>query len=180
MPAGMMRNFLILLLLSAGGCQSIGFLPAGASDTLASPSHVEAYTLGKIEDHPGLGGKMDGFAVTGTQKIEDISAQQLAVVVADTSSFSDKMPNADFSPIVGYRFYRQLEHGKGQVSVDVLLDFQNDLLMLVTRDNRVREYFRRILDSSPSRERLLDLTQQIFPMNTDIQSILAYPGTRGD
>jgi hypothetical protein len=179
MPAGMTRIILILLLLTAGGCQSLSFLPAGAGATLANPTHVEAYSLGTIDAHPGLGGKMDGFAVIGTQKIDDQSAKEIAAIAADPASYRDRMPGADFVPIVGYRFYRRLDSGRGQVSVDVLLDFQADLVMIVTRDNRVREYFRRIVNSAPSRQRLLDLTQQVFPMNTDVQSIPAYP-TTGD
>src|SRR5580700_11226986 len=55
------RIVAIFFLLSAAfwgtGCANPGFIPPDALTTLRSPSHVETYPTGTLDNHPGYGGK---------------------------------------------------------------------------------------------------------------------------
>jgi hypothetical protein len=169
----LLRLLGLMLLLGAGGCAGLSFIPADAATTLANPTHVEAYRTGKLEDHPGYGGKMDGFAVIRTGEAPPDLAHDLAQAVADPTIYRDKTRDLDFVPTVGYRFYRQLDGGRGQESLDVLVGFDSDEVLLVARDNKLRENFRRMLEVDPGRERLLDLSRQAFPFDELVQSLSA-------
>jgi hypothetical protein len=146
-------------------------MPAQAMMTLKSPTHVEAYRTGKLEDHPGYGGKMDGFGVIRTGHLDDDSIAALSQTIADPDSYFDAARPDEFVPDIGYRFYRHLDHGRGQMSLDVLLDFDLDEVLLVARDNKLHEVFRRILETDRSREKLLEITRQAFPFDELVQSL---------
>jgi len=163
----------------AAGCAGVGFMPADAAATLAHPTHVEAYRTGEMSDHPGYGGKMEGYGVIGTGFVSPEVAEQLAAVVADPASYRDAPGSNEFEPDIGYRFYRQLDGGRGQMSLDVLIGFDSDQVLLVARNARLREDFRRMLVSEPARSRLLELTREAFPLDEAVQSIpeFAAPAT---
>jgi hypothetical protein len=162
---------LLLLLLAAPGCSTLNFLPSDAAATLANPSHVEAYRTGTIDDHPGFGGKMDGFAVFGTGQTSPDSAKSLAATVSDPATYRDATRNEDFTPTLGYRFYRRLPSGRGQLSVDVLINFDSDEVLLIARDAGLHEVFRRRLEFDPARLRLLEISRDSFPFDQLVQSL---------
>jgi len=163
---------LTLLLASfAGGCSSLSFIPADAMATLANPSHVEAYRTGTIDDHPGYGGKMDGFAVFQTGDVTPDLTRTLAAIVADPSTYIDATRPDDFVPLAGYRFYRRLDEGGGQVSIDVLVSFDCDEILLVAHDKRQKENFRRLIESDPGRGKLLEITRNTFSSDVSIQAL---------
>jgi len=180
-----MQRWILPLLLaslcSAGGCADLGFLPVAATTTLDKPTHVEAYRTGKLDDHPGYGGKLDGFAVFNTGAIPPDVAQTLAATIADPTSYHDAVRRDEFVPSVGYRFYRRVG-GPGQYSVDVLIDFDSDEVLLVQRDPKLRENFRRVLETDHTRQRLLEISRQAFPFDLTVQSMTEYraPATQPD
>jgi hypothetical protein len=149
----------------------VGFIPGDVAKTLAHPTHVEAYRTGEIADHPGFGGKMEGYAVFDTGMASDETARDLAAAFADPATYLDASGPSNFEPTVGYRFYRQLDGGRGQWSVDVLIGFDTDQVLMVGRDNKQREDFRRMLVSVPGRTRLLELSREAFPLDTAVQEI---------
>jgi ABC-type amino acid transport substrate-binding protein len=157
--------------LCAGGCAAVPFIPAQAAATLEHPTHVEAFRTGTLDDHPGFGGKMDGYAVFETGWISDEDAAELAAVVLDPATYRDDAGPADFVPTAGFRFYRQLGGGRGQTCVDVLIGFDHDQILLVARDEKLREDFRRMLDSAPGRESLVRLSQDALEFDQTIQSL---------
>jgi hypothetical protein len=166
-------RFQTMLLLAAmalaSGCQSLSFLPSDAMVSLSDPSHVEAYRTGTLDAHPGYGGKMDGFAIYQTGDMTPDLVQQLAAVINDPASFIDSTRPDDFVPTVGYRFYHRV--APGQVSLDVLVDFDRDEVLLVAHDIRQKETFRRLIESDPGRQRLLEIARQVFPLDGFIQSL---------
>jgi hypothetical protein len=172
----------MLLLLSLSGCSSLGFLPAASVATLNHPTHVEAYRIGSLADHPGYGGKMDGYAVFDTGHAPPDAAKDLASAIADPNTYRDAVRPDDFTPVIGYRFYRLLPYGRGQASLDVLIDLDSDELMLVAHDGRLREVYRRLMESDPARQRLLQISRQTFPFDELIQSTSDYrlPSTQPD
>jgi hypothetical protein len=175
------RNFFTLLALtSAGGCATLSFLPAEATQTLVHPTHVEAYRTGTLAAHPGYGGKLDGFAVFNTGQAPPELAAQLADAIADPASYRDEVSAEEFVPDVGYRFYRLLDGGRGQWSLDVLISFDEDQVLLVGRDNKLHENFRRLIESTPGRGRFLQLSRQAFPFDDFVQSIQSVPATEPD
>jgi hypothetical protein len=160
-----------MCLLAVGGCANLSFLPAETAATLANPSHVEAYRTGTLDAHPGYGGKMDGFAVIGAGQVSADLAKQIGQLAIDPATYRDATRRGEFVPVVGYRFYRHLSDGRGQMSVDMLISFDSDEVLLVARDGKLRENFRRLLESDPARQSLLDLTRQVFPLDVPVQSI---------
>jgi hypothetical protein len=162
---------LMLLLVACGGCVSPTFIPARATAALTTPTSVEAYRVGSLDAHPGYGGKMDGFAVIGDGQMTDDLAKQLAALVLDPSSYRDETRSDEFVPLVGYRFYRLTDDRSGHTSVDVLVSFDADEVLVVARDKLFHENFRRLLESDPSREEWLGLTRQIFPLDVPVQSV---------
>jgi hypothetical protein len=162
---------LCLLIWVSGGCSGVGFMPAEAALTLGRPTHVEAYRMGTLEDHPGYGGKMEGYAVIRTGSAPPELAGELAEAVQDPTIYRDEAGPQDFVPTVGYRFYRRLDRGRGQMTIDVLISFDSDQILMVARDNALREDFRRMIVSQPGRSRLLDLTRQAFPFDEVVQAI---------
>ena len=171
-----------LLLLLSSGCSTLNYLPAASVATLNNPTHVEAYRIGSLDDHPGYGGKMDGYAVFDTGHTPEDAAKDLAAAIADPATYHDAVRPADFTPVIGYRFYRQLPSGRGQASLDVLIDLDSDELMLVAHDQRLREVFRRLMESDPARQRLLNISRQSFPFDQLIQSTSDFrlPSTQPD
>jgi hypothetical protein len=165
--------FLLAAALGCAGCANPGFIPADALTTLKNPSHVEVYRTGTLDDHPGYGGKLDGFAVFGTGHVSHQAAADLAAAVTDPSTFDDADAIDDFVPTVGYRFYRHRGQGLGQMSVDVLLGFDGDQMLVVARDEKLREFFRRMFSIVPGRARLLDLVRRAFPHDSVVQSLPA-------
>lgn len=123
---------------------------------------------------------MEGYGVIRTGFVSAELAEQLAAVVADPSSYRDSAGTNEFEPDIGYRFYRQLDGGRGQMSLDVLISFDSDQVLLVARNNKLREDFRRMLVSEPARSRLLELTREAFPLDEQVQSIpeFAEPATQ--
>jgi hypothetical protein len=178
----LVRSLGLMALLAAGGCAGLGFMPAEAVTTLKNPTHVEAYRTGKLDDHPGYGGKMDGFAVIRTGEASEDVARDLAEAIQDPTLYRDATRDQDFVPTVGYRFYRKLSGGRGQMSLDILVGFDCDEILLVAHDNKLRENFRRLLEVDPGRERLLDLTRQAFPFDELVQSLspVRTPATEPD
>jgi hypothetical protein len=169
-----LRRMLILLVgligvSCTGGCAQVPFLPAEAALTLQHPTHVEAYRTGTLDDHPGYGGKMDGFAVFGTGAVTDDVATEVAAAIADPTTYYDNAGPEDFVPTLGFRFYRKV--GGGQTSVDVLIGFDHDQVMVVARDNKQREDFRRLMDSTPGRARLVKVSQEAFEVDLEVQSL---------
>jgi hypothetical protein len=165
--------FLLLSLIAAslaGGCANVPFIPAQATATLQHPSHVEAFRTGTLDDHPGFGGKMDGYAVFNTGWASDDVIAQLGAIIVDAATYTDDAGPADFVPTVGYRFYRR--SGGGLYSVDVLIGFDHDQILLVARDEKLREDFRRMFESAPARAWLVRLTQQAFPDDRTVQSLI--------
>lgn len=171
MSARLAYFMIVLAALAGGGCAGPTFLPAGATAALANPTSVEAYRTAKMEDHPGYGGKLDGFAVIGDGQVSDDLAKQLATLALDPASYRDETRTDDFVPLVGYRFYRRTDDGRGHTSVDVLVSFDADEVLFVARDSQFHENFRRLLESDPSRAQWLDLTRQIFPLDVPVQSV---------
>src|ERR1700733_11376583 len=108
---------MILLASAAGGCASLSFLPADAIATLKQPNHVDAFRTGTLIDHPGYGGKMDGFAVFQTGEMQPDLSRQLADAIADPSTYRDTTRYNEFTPTTGYRFYYRARGG--QISLDV-------------------------------------------------------------
>jgi hypothetical protein len=155
----------------------VGFLPAEAVATLKKPTHVEAYRMGTLEDHPGYGGKMEGYAVIRTGSASEDVAGQLAEAVQDSSTYRDEAGPDDFVPTVGYRFYRHLTNGRGQASMDVLVSFDSNQILMVVRDGTLRENFRRMIIAEPGRSHLLELAKEVFPFDTVVQTIPEFPAT---
>ena len=164
-----------ILAWMGGGCAGVGFLPSEAVATLDKPTHVEVYRMGTLEEHPGYGGKMEGYAVIRTGKATDELAGQVAAAVQDPAVYSDKAGPEDFVPTVGYRFYRHLSGGHGQATMDVLVGFDSDQILMVVRDSSLRENFRRMIIVEPGRTRLLELARQALPFDEVVQSIPDYP-----
>jgi len=162
----------LLCTLAGGGCANLSFLPAEAAATLAHPTHVEAYRTGKLDDHPGYGGKMDGFAVINTGDASPELAHNLGSLFSDPATYLDDVRPNDFVPSVGYRFYRRLnDSGGAQVCIDVLIAFDCDEVLLVARDSKLKETFRRMMESDPAREKLLEASRQAFEFDQLIQSL---------
>jgi hypothetical protein len=151
----------IALATCCSGCANLSFLPADAMASLSDSSHVEAYRTGTLDAHPGYGGKLDGFAIFQTGDLTPDLVQQLSAVIDDPASFIDSTRTDDFVPTVGYRFYHRVP--AGQVSLDVLVDFDRDEVLLVAHDIRQKETFRRLIESDPCRARLLEIARQVFP-----------------
>jgi hypothetical protein len=124
-----------------------------------------------LDDHPGYGGKLDGFAVIRTGHISPDTAADLASAVTDPATYGSADAVDDFVPTVGYRFYRHLDGGIGQMTVDVLIGFGGDQLLLVARDNRLREYFRRMFYIGPGRARLVELSRLVFTFDPVVRSL---------
>ncbi len=160
-----------ILAWMGGGCAGVGFLPSEAVATLQKPTHVEAYCMGTIEDHPGFGGKMEGYAVIRTGHASDELAGQIAAAVQDAATYRDEAGPPEFVPTVGYRFYRHLTGGHGQATMDVLVGFDSDQILMVVRDGTLRENFRRMIIAEPGRARLLELARQAFPFEDMVQTV---------
>ncbi|HUB26165.1 MAG TPA: hypothetical protein VL992_12110 [Tepidisphaeraceae bacterium] len=168
--ASRLPRFLVLLLAAgASGCASLGFLPADAMATLKQPNHVDAFRTGDFIDHPGYGGKLDGFAVFQTGHLPPPLSRQLADLIANPATYIDKTRADEFAPSAGYRFYRR-QNG-GLVTLDVLVGFDSGQIMLVQHDGKQREIFRRLLVFDPAREQILDITRQAFPDDDFIQTL---------
>lgn len=167
--------FSIIGLSYAAGCAEVPFIPTEAVATLQHPTHVEAYRTGTLDDHPGYGGKLDGYAVFGTGSASGQVAADLTALVTNPATYHDEAGPPDFVPTVGFRFYRRLDGGGGQMSVDVLVGFDHDQILLVARDGKLREIFRRMMESDPGRPRLLELSRQAFPFDDTVQSLALTP-----
>jgi hypothetical protein len=167
--ANLRQLLMLLLAATAGGCASLSFLPADAMATLQNPNHVDAFRTGGFVDHPGYGGKIDGFAIFQTGHVPPSLSSQLGDLIANPATYLDKTRPDDFEPSAGYRFYRRV--GGGLVSLDVLVGFDAGEVLLVQHDGKQRENFRRMLVFDPGREQLLDLTRQAFPDDDFIQSL---------
>jgi hypothetical protein len=178
-PLPPLRAFFILLPLCTG-CSTVSFLPAQVGATLHAPNHVEAYRVGTLDTHPGYGGKMDGFAVFSTGHASPGVAASLASAVADSRTYGDAVQSSDFVPDVGFRFYRRLPDGPGQLCVDVLISFASDEVLLVARNEKLREDFRRLFTCEPGRKELVDLTREAFEFEDWAQALSEFePESRG-
>ena len=163
-----------MLALTCAGCatgnSALAFLPADAENTLGNFDHVEAYRIGSLDDHPGYGGKLDGYAVFQTGTLTPQLSRDLASAVVDTSTYLDSSRTGNFNPAVGYRFCRSV-NGHAEVNLDALIDFDESQVLLVQHDGRRSEIFRRLLECDPGRAKLLDLTRQAFPGDMKIQTM---------
>lgn len=159
--------------LVSGGCSAgnLSFLPADAAAALAKPTHVEAYRVGKLDDHPGYGGKVDGFAAVRTGHVDAATAGRVSEAATDPEGYRDATRPCEFVPSIAYRFYRRLDAGRGQDSVDVLVSFDCDEVMFVSRDPRQHEVFRRLIAADPGRGRWISLARDTFPLDLDLQSL---------
>ncbi|HTW95327.1 MAG TPA: hypothetical protein VMD30_11065 [Tepidisphaeraceae bacterium] len=168
------RPLLILAALLAANpaCNSPAFnYPPEASDILANVTRVEAYRVGSLNDHPGFGGKVDGFAALETAHITPGIAHRAAVIALDPASFCPLTQAGDFKPTIAWRFYRLLPDGQGQDAVDMLVDFNSNEVMVVSRDGHLHEYFRTMAGCRPSRQRLIKLARDTFPNDDDLANL---------
>jgi len=174
----MLRPLVLLASMVAAnaGWISPGFnYPDEATDILKNVTHVEAYRVGLLKDHPGFGGKVDGFAAMETAHITPAVARRATAIALDPANFSQLMEAGKFQPTIAWRFYRLFPGGMGQDAVDMLVDFNSNEVLIVSRDVHLHEYFRTMAGCQPSRQKLLKLACDTFPNDADLAKLASTP-----
>jgi len=166
---------LLLIVATAllfAGCQSPAVVyPSEASAILNGYTRGEAFRLGSLYDHPGAGDKVDGFAALESTQVSGDIAQRVAAIALDPNNFQDQTRREEFLPTIAWRLYRLLPAGQGQDAVDVLVSFDCDEVLIVSRDSRLHEFFRRLVTSDAARMKLLELARDTFPADSDLSKI---------
>jgi hypothetical protein len=143
------------------------FLGSRAAGILAQSGRVEVFRL--RTKRAGEGEKsVGGYAIAATGAARDeSSARRLADLLLDEKSYRfDHKTVGGFTPLVGLRLWN------GDRSVDVLLSFATDEVVVFSRnpdDGSVRSAQADVL---PARATLVALVKQALPDDKDVQALV--------
>jgi hypothetical protein len=112
-------------------------------------------------------GEVGGFPILSAGKTQDARfAARIASVLRDKGSYEfDRPKGCLIRPGVAFRLW------KGKESVEVVLCFECDILVVIARDEDGKEAHRASKDFDPGRPALMKLAKDAFPDDREIQSL---------